>query len=108
MFALPGNPVSSLVCLVRYALPGLLHAMKLESGPQPMVGLAEEVRFEPDLTCFLPVTLEYTTDGRCLASPKQTNTSGDFAALAGTAGFVELPRGAAVFPAGYPASFFSW
>lgn len=108
VFALPGNPVSSLVCLVRYALPGLLHAMKLESGPVPVVGLAEEVRFEPDLTCFLPVTLEYTTDGRCLARPKQTNTSGDFAALAGTAGFVELPRGASVFPAGYSASFFSW
>jgi molybdopterin molybdotransferase len=108
VFALPGNPVSSLVCLVRYALPGLLHAMRMESGPQPMVALAEQVRFEPDLTCFLPVTLEYTADGRCLAKPKQTNTSGDFAALAGTAGFVELPRGASMFPAGYAARFFSW
>lgn len=108
VFALPGNPVSSLVCLVRYALPGLLHALRLESGPQPMVALAEEVRFEPDLTCFLPVTLEYTADGRCLARPKQTNTSGDFAALAGTAGFVELPRGACVFPAGYAARYYAW
>jgi molybdopterin molybdotransferase len=108
VFALPGNPVSSLVCLVRYALPGLLHAMRMESGPQPIVALAEQVRFEPDLTCFLPVTLEYTADGRCLAKPKQTNTSGDFAALAGTAGFVELPRGASMFPAGYAARFFSW
>jgi molybdopterin molybdotransferase len=108
VFALPGNPVSSLVCLVRYALPGLLHAMRMESGPQPMVALAEQVRFEPDLTCFLPVTLEHTADGRCLAKPKQTNTSGDFAALAGTAGFVELPRGASMFPAGYAARFFSW
>jgi molybdopterin molybdotransferase len=108
VFALPGNPVSSLVCLVRYALPGLLHAMRMKSGPQPVVALAEEVRFEPDLTCFLPVTLEYSADGRCLARPKPTNTSGDFAALAGTAGFVELPRGASVFPAGYAALFHCW
>lgn len=108
VFALPGNPVSSLVCLVRYALPGLLHAMRLDHGQQPLVALAEAVRFEPDLGCFLPVTLEYTADGRCLARPKPTNTSGDFAALAGTAGFVELPRGASLFPAGYAARYYAW
>ncbi|MEZ5563288.1 MAG: molybdopterin molybdotransferase MoeA [Gammaproteobacteria bacterium] len=108
VFALPGNPVSSLVCLVRYALPGLLHALRVNDALLPIVALAEEVRFAPDLTCFLPVRLDYTADGRCLAIPKQTNTSGDFAALGGTAGFVELPRGTSMFPAGYAARFFSW
>ena len=108
VFALPGNPVSSLVCLVRYALPGLLHAMRINDTPVPVVGLAEEVRFAADLSCFLPVTLEYTADGRSLARPKQTNTSGDFAALGGTAGFVELPRGTSLFPAGYAARFYPW
>lgn len=108
VFALPGNPVSSLVCLVRYALPGLLRALQINSTVAPVVGLAEEVRFAPDLSCFLPVTLEYTADGRCLARPKQTNTSGDFAALGGTAGFVELPRGTDLFPAGYAARFYAW
>lgn len=108
VFALPGNPVSSLVCLVRYALPGLLRALRANDAAAPVVGLAEEVRFEADLTCFLPVTLEYAADGRCLGRPKATNTSGDFAALGGTAGFVELPRGASVFPAGYAARFYSW
>ncbi len=108
VFALPGNPVSSLVCLVRYALPGLLRAMRLNDTAAPVIGLAEEIRFEPDLSCFVPVTLEYTTDGRCLGRPKQTNTSGDFAALGGTAGCVELPRGTSVFPAGYAARYFAW
>ena len=108
VFALPGNPVSSLVCLVRYALPGLLQALQMSGTSVPIVALAEEVRFEPDLSCFLPVTLEYTADGRCLARPKQTNTSGDFAALGGTAGFVELPRGTSLFPAGYAAHFYAW
>ena len=47
-------------------------------------------------------------DGQCIAVPKPTNTSGDFVALGGTDGFVELPRGTVEFPAGYAARFFTW
>ena len=108
VFALPGNPVSSLVCLVRYVAPALVAALGAKPGPEPRVRLAEAVHFEPDLTYFLPVSLDYTTDGQCVAKPKPTNTSGDFIALGGTDGFVELPRGAVDFPAGYPARYFPW
>ena len=108
VFALPGNPVSSLVCLVRYVAPALIAALGATARPEPVVRLAQEVRFEPDLTCFLPVILDYTPDGQCVAVPKPTNTSGDFIALGGTDGFVELPRGRSDFPAGYPARFFAW
>lgn len=108
VFALPGNPVSSLVCLVRYVAPALEAALEATARPEPVVRLARDVRFEPDLTYFLPVTLDYTTDGQCLAVPKPTNTSGDFVALGGTDGFVELPRGRDDFPAGYVAAFFPW
>jgi molybdopterin molybdotransferase len=108
VFALPGNPVSSLVCLVRYVAPALLAALGATPRPEPVVRLARDVRFEPDLTYFLPVTLDYTAEGQCLAVPKPTNTSGDFVALGGTDGFVELPRGSVEFPAGYPARFFAW
>ncbi len=108
VFALPGNPVSSLVCLVRYVAPALLAALGATPRPLPVVQLGADVRFEPDLTYFLPVTLDYSPDGQCLAMPNPTNTSGDFIALGGTDGFVELPRGAADFPAGYAASFFPW
>ncbi len=108
VFALPGNPVSSLVCLVRYAAPALLAALGATPRPLPVVRLGADVRFEPDLTYFLPVRLDYTPDGQCLAMPNPTNTSGDFIALGGTDGFIELPRGAADFPAGYGASFFPW
>jgi molybdopterin molybdotransferase len=108
VFALPGNPVSSLVCLVRYVAPALVAALGATPGPEHRVRLAQAVRFEPDLTYFLPVTLDYTTDGQCVAMPKPTNTSGDFVALGGTSGFVELPRGRTDFPAGYVAAFFPW
>jgi molybdopterin molybdotransferase len=108
VFALPGNPVSSLVCLVRYVAPALVTALGATPRPEPRVRLAQSVHFEPDLTYFLPVALEYTTDGQCVAISKPTNTSGDFVALGGTSGFVELPRSRTDFPADYVAAFFPW
>jgi len=108
VFALPGNPVSSLVCLVRYVAPALMAALGAAPRPDVVVRLDEPVRFEPDLTYFLPVTLRYGADGECLATPKPTNTSGDFVALGGTDGFVELPRGISDFPSGCTARFYGW
>jgi molybdopterin molybdotransferase len=108
VFALPGNPVSSLVCLVRYVAPALLAALGAEPRAEVIARLDRHVRFEPDLTYFLPVTLRHGADGECLATPKPTNTSGDFVALGGTDGFVELPRGMADFAPGYTARFWSW
>jgi molybdopterin molybdotransferase len=108
VFALPGNPVSTLVCLVRYVIPALMASLGATPGPEVRMPLASEVRFEPDLGYFLPVVVVHGEDGSARALPRPTNTSGDFVALAGTAGFVELPRGGKVFPAGYPARFWRW
>lgn len=108
VFALPGNPVSSLVCLVRYVAPALVAALGATPRPDVVVRLDRHVQFEPDLTCFLPVNLRYGADGECLATPKPTNTSGDFIALGGTDGFVELPRGMSEFAPGYTARFYAW
>ncbi len=108
VFALPGNPVSSLVCLVRYVAPALVAALGATPRPDIVVRLAQHVRFEPDLTYFLPVTLAWGADGECLATPRPTNTSGDFVALGGTDGFVELPRGLSDFAPGYTARFHPW
>jgi molybdopterin molybdotransferase len=108
VFALPGNPVSSLVCLVRYAIPAILQAMGASPPPVPHIRLAAAVEFPKDLTWFLPVRLGYGVDGSITATARPTNTSGDFVALGGTDGFVELPRGQDHFPAGYAAKFFAW
>lgn len=108
VFALPGNPVSTLVCLVRYVRPALEAALGLTSVPAEYVTLNEAVEFKPDLCWFLPVALHYSTDGRITAEPRPTNTSGDFIGLRHTDGFVELPRGTDHFPAGYAARLHRW
>jgi molybdopterin molybdotransferase len=108
VFALPGNPVSSLVCLVRYVVPGIAAASGAPPPAAPAVRLAAPVEFRPDLAYFLPVRLRWGEDGAVGALPRPTNTSGDFVALAGTDGFVELPRGRDHFPAGWPAPFHAW
>ena len=108
VFALPGNPVSTLVCLTRYVVPALKKALGLNPEEVERVRLTDEVRFKADLVYFLPVMLRSDDDGVTLAEPRPTNTSGDFVSLAGTDGFVELPKGADVFPAGTVARLFRW
>lgn len=108
VFALPGNPVSSLVCFVRYAGPALRKSLGAQPFAPPRVKLGERFSFKPDLTCFLPVVLKTNDKGEQIAAPKPTNTSGDFVALAGSDGFVELPRGQDEFAAGFAAAFYRW
>jgi molybdopterin molybdotransferase len=92
---------------VRYVRPALLASLGATTPPR-RVALATAVDFTPDLACFLPVRLLYADDGSVRAEPRPTNTSGDFVALAGTDGVVELPRGGRHFPAGYVAVFYPW
>ena len=108
VFALPGNPVSAYTCLHRYVLPALWQA----SGLAPTVGrtaaLATPVTFKPKLAYLLPVKLSSGPRAELLAIPAPGNTSGDFAGLVGTDGFVELPAGQDEFPAGSVAPFTPW
>lgn len=109
VFALPGNPVSSLVCLTRFVLPALLRSLGGADTAPERVTLAEAVSFAPDLTWHLPVCAVTAPAGRGITvTPRPTNTSGDFAALAGTSGFVELPAERTEFPVGYEASLWRW
>ena len=78
------------------------------SKAPPRVALARDFSFEKRLTCFLPVTLGYDQQGRTLAEPRPTGGSGDFIALAGTDGFVELPPGPATHAAGLAVPFYRW
>ncbi|MGH8496798.1 MAG: molybdopterin molybdotransferase MoeA [Gammaproteobacteria bacterium] len=107
VFALPGNPVSSLVCLYRYVLPALRRSEGRKPAVVEWIDLAEAVEFEPALAWFLPVRI-LDVQGSSKAVPVYTNTSGDFAALAGTDGFVELPADRRQFPAGFSAPFYRW
>jgi molybdopterin molybdotransferase len=108
VFALPGNPVSTLVCFVRYVLPAIESAMGAMPPVRLQLPLADAIDFEPDLCWCLPVALKPGDDGIPCAEPRPTNTSGDFIGLRGTDGFVALPRAESHFPEGFRADFYPW
>jgi molybdopterin molybdotransferase len=108
VFALPGNPVSAYTCLHRFVLPALAQASGLHRRPAALAALATPFRFRPKLACLLPVRLASDAEARALATPVPGNTSGDFAGLVETDGFVELPAELDEFPAGYIAPFTPW
>jgi molybdopterin molybdotransferase len=108
IFALPGNPVSTLVCATRYLLPALRHASGLTPAAHELVEITRPIEASPTLTLFTPVTLSSSERGVLLAEPHPTNTSGDFVALAGTDGFVELAAKRGSYPQGTVARLFRW
>jgi len=97
-----------LVCCRQYVLPALLQATGRTSGPQESAVLNAAITFDPPLTCFLPVRVASLADGRIGATAVPTNTSGDFAALSGTDGYVELTREQNEFPAGSIVPLHRW
>lgn len=108
IFALPGNPVSTLVCAARYVLPALRHASGLTPAAVELAEITSPIEASPALTFFTPVTLSSSERGTLLATPSPTNTSGDFMRLVGTDGFVELPAKRGAYSAGTVARLFRW
>ncbi|HXB02243.1 MAG TPA: molybdopterin molybdotransferase MoeA [Opitutaceae bacterium] len=108
VFALPGNPVSSYTCLHRYVLPALTQAAGAPPAALRLVALAAPVSFKLPLAYFLPVKISSSPTAGLLATPAAVNTSGDFAGLVDTDGFVELPAGQEEFPAGTVVRFWEW
>jgi len=108
VFALPGNPVSTLVCLSRYVIPALLAAMGETNPAVRKIPLAAPVTVASKFMQFVPVRTEVDDWGRDWAHPRVTNGSGDFTSLAGTDGFVELPAGPNTYPKGFVTRLFRW
>jgi molybdopterin molybdotransferase len=108
VFALPGNPVSTLVCLTRYVVPALFASMGQARVPVEKIALSAPVTVKPSLAYFLPVKVEIDDWGRAWANPAPTNGSGDFTSLAGTDGFVELPPGPNTYAKGFVTRLYRW
>ena len=108
VFGLPGNPVSALVCLVRYVVPALAAMAGSPASATEYVPLASPFKVKPALALFLPVQVEHSATVGRVAMPRPTRGSGDFISLLGTDGFVELPPGPREFPAGYLAPLYRW
>ncbi len=107
VFALPGNPVSTLVCLTRYVVPALARLRGARPTGPVFAPLAAAWESKHALTAFLPVDRRPEGDppGALIAHP--THGSGDFIALAGTTGFVELAPGRRWEP-GSLAPLYTW
>jgi molybdopterin molybdotransferase len=96
IFALPGNPVSSFVCVYMYLQFWLQKSLGIEQEVLH-VKLKNDVEFKPDLVYFLEATLESNPDGTLSAEAIKGNGSGDFANLVKTDGFLILPQNKSQF-----------
>ena len=55
VFGLPGNPVSALVCLLRYVVPALAAMAGAPARVTEHIPLGSAFKVKPALACFLPV-----------------------------------------------------
>lgn len=91
IFAFPGNPVSTFMCMHRYFIPWL-QACIGNNKPAVYATLEQDYSFAPELQYFLQVRLNFGTDGNISAVPGEGNGSGDFVNLLYTDAFMELPE----------------
>ena len=90
VFALPGNPVSTMICAYRFVIPYLKKAAGLKHT-QEFVVLSQTPQKPGDLTEFIPVRIT-EKNGTRFAQPVTIGGSGDFAALADADGFIEYDQ----------------
>ena len=104
VFALPGNPVSSFMCMQKYFIPWLNHSLGKAVDHFPYAVLSQPIEFNPDLVYFAQVRISFNKEGMMLAYPVEGHGSGDLANLVEADGFLELPRGKNDFKTGeaYP------
>jgi molybdopterin molybdotransferase len=100
VFAFPGNPVSSFMCMQQYFIPWLEHCIRMKPKKTITAELAEDVYFKPDLTYFLEVRLDFSETGKIIAQPVKGNGSGDLANLVDADAFIKLPMGRDTFSGG--------
>ncbi len=98
VFALPGNPVSSLVGALAYVEPFLRRQLGV-AEVQRQALLTREVTFAPDLQLFQQVSIQFV-GGESLARPLDHGGSGDLLSLLRSDGFLVLPRDRSTFSAG--------
>ena len=108
VFALPGNPVSTLTCCRQYVVPALRQMSGMKPATPEFAALTQTIAFAPKLTNFVPARLLSNAAGHSLAMPQFTNTSGDFASLSGTDGYVELAAEQAEFEQGTAVPVHRW
>lgn len=108
VFALPGNPNSTLTCFYRYVASSIYILAGMGKMMPDQALLTSPYSFEPPLAQFLPVAASRTVSGTLEVEPLPTQNSGDLSHLALSNGFIELPGEQNEFPVGYSAPYYSW
>jgi molybdopterin molybdotransferase len=85
VFTLPGNPISTLVCLHHYVIPSLRQAMQPRRKPfSNQVEINEAISARDDFTLFLPVKIEESNT----AIPMPVQNSGDLGRILDSDGYI--------------------
>lgn len=103
IFGLPGNPVSTMVCAVRYVVPYLYKICGADIKPM-LVRLSQPVQQNLTRTLFLPVILDFQHTAKLVSF----SGSGDYGALTRSDGFIEIPSGQKSLKQGTAVDFYSW
>jgi molybdopterin molybdotransferase len=108
VFALPGNPVSMLVCMSRYIIPWLKKNLGILSDKQECVALNNGIKPKEKLVLFSPVKVNIDEFGVRKADTIKVNGSGDFNSLTESDGFVEVPKGNSEVSSGTLLHYYPW
>lgn len=108
VFALPGNPASTMVCFQRLVVPQLRRALGLPDAEPQFAMLAEDLQVPTSLTFFQAVTVRENEQGQREAMPVACNSSGDYASLSQSDGLLELDAGTTEFKKGQTVPYHPW
>jgi len=108
VFALPGNPVSTMACMARYVLPWIKISMGFQAPIWQEMVLGEDFLFDKPLTRLVQSAIKTSPDGYPAAYPIKENGSGDFSSLIEADGFLELPAEQPIFKKGGNYRFYSF
>lgn len=100
VFACPGNPVSTMLCLHKYFVPWLRACLGAEPLPERYAVLDQDITLPGSLQSFAQVKLRTAKTGMFHATPITNNGSGDFLSLLRADAFLELPSGKTLYKKG--------
>lgn len=87
IFALPGNPVSSLINLRRYVVPALLKHVGCMQRDHFFVSSESPLKIKEGICTFIPVRI-HESQGKHLARALSSHNSGDYHSLTQSHGFL--------------------
>lgn len=110
IFGLPGNPLSAMICMRRYVTPSILHHITgvLIEEHSLKVKIQQDINPAPNWTRYIPVSLRNNLKGEQTAITCSFSNSNDYASIAASTGFVEIPNSKEQLKAGSVVNYFPW